>query len=265
MPEGGPVMRVRASPIGIAGWLLGMAPALAIADVAPVRLCANQLATPYADGRVLGHLPYAQVAAGELAAAPAGFAIGGPCVLHRDAVGDLARLLDAAAGVPGIGRRLRGVSCFRTVEHQRWVFCSRIGVDSRYPDAAARARFVGPPGYSEHATGYALDFGIRPSPGCADVDSCIAATPAGQWLLAHAPEYGFELSFPNGNAQGVAWEPWHWRWIGTSPDETGAAAARLLFATARARFAASPAVGAGPAPLVDQLPPVPQVPPPQAP
>ena len=108
-------------------------------------------------------------------------------------------------------------------------------------DATDRARSVAPPGYSEHATGYAIDFGVRPTRNCPDVSYCFASTPAGQWLLANAPDYGFELSFPAGNQQGVTWEPWHWRWVGTSADAPGAAAARRLFERARSLYPARPA------------------------
>ena len=189
-------------------------PSLAMAAT-PELLCPGQTALPGPDGRVLGHIPYAQVLDGNLVSAPAGFAAGESCLVHRDVAPDLARLLSAAAAAPGVGNRLRGVSCFRTVAHQRAVFCSQIGPNKRCKNAAERARSVGPPGFSEHATGYAIDFGLRPSPGCADVSPCIARTVAGQWLIAHARDYGFELSFPAGNAQGVTWEPWHWRWVGT--------------------------------------------------
>jgi D-alanyl-D-alanine carboxypeptidase len=217
------------------------APALAMA-ADPVQLCPGQAATPEPDGRVLGHIPYAEAPASELVTAPAWFAIGPPCRVQREMLPDLLKLLSAATATPGVGRTLRAVSCFRTVAHQREVFCSQIGPKKRCKDAAERARFVGPPGYSEHSTGYAIDFGVRPSPGCVDVDLCIATTPAGEWLIAHAPDYGFELSFPSGNAQGVTWEPWHWRWVGTGVTEPGAARARLTVARARAQFPALPAV-----------------------
>ena len=32
----------------------------------------------------------------------------------------------------------------------------------------------------------------------------------------HAFRYHFRLSFPADNHQGVAYEPWHWRWEGSS-------------------------------------------------
>ncbi|MEM1310980.1 MAG: D-alanyl-D-alanine carboxypeptidase family protein, partial [Cyanobacteria bacterium P01_H01_bin.153] len=37
------------------------------------------------------------------------------------------------------------------------------------------------------------------------------------WLETNAARYSFELSFPEGNAQGVQYEPWHWRYVG-DPD-----------------------------------------------
>lgn len=222
-------------------WGIGAAPALAMA-ASPEQLCSGQWVTPGADGRVLGHIPYREAPMSDLVSAPAGFALGLPCYVQRDAAPDLTRMLPAAAAAPGVGKVLRGISCYRTIEHQRSVFCSQIGPHKRCRDAAERARSVGPPGHSEHATGYAIDFGVRPNAGCGDVSPCLARTPAGLWLLAHAPEYGFELSFPTGNAQGVTWEPWHWRWVGASINTPGAARARLTFARARREFPASPQI-----------------------
>ncbi len=203
---------------------------------------ASELPPPMPDGRMFGHLPYAEAARTDLLVAPPGFSIGLPCLVHRDAAPDLTRMLAAAAATPGVGKSLYGVSCFRSVTHQRAVFC-RNYTPGICRDPIPRARFVGPPGYSEHATGYAIDFGVRPSPGCPDVDACVAATPAGRWLIAHAPDYGFELSFPTDNAQGVTWEPWHWRWVGTTVNALGAARARLTFARARTTYPGSPRVG----------------------
>ncbi len=218
-----------------------------MASASAEQLCVGQQVPPGPDGRVLGHLPYGQASAAELVYAPPAFAIGPPCRLRPEAAADLVRLLHAAALTPGLAGRIRAVSCYRTIDHQRAVFCGQIGPGKRCRDAAERARAVGPPGYSEHATGYAIDFGTRPSPGCGDVDACFARTPAGLWLIAHAAEFGFELSFPAGNAQGVTWEPWHWRWVGTASTIPGAGPARAIFARARAEFQALPMVPNDPA------------------
>jgi D-alanyl-D-alanine carboxypeptidase len=239
MPDIVPMVSGGISAIQLAARRRVLLPALTfIATAAP----ASDLPPPMPDGRMLGHLPYSEAARIDLVAAPPGFALGLPCLVHRDVAPDLARLLTAASLAPGVGKALRGVSCFRAIAHQRSVFC-RNAQPGICGDLPQRARFVGPPGYSEHATGYAIDFGVRPSsPGCADVDACVSATAAGRWLLAHAADYGFELSFPNGNAQGVTWEPWHWRWVGAHVNVPGAARARLAFARARASYPASPGV-----------------------
>lgn len=194
-----------------------------------------------ADGRMLGHLPYGEASPGDLAPAPAGFALKGGCRLRAEVLPDLSRLLDAARADASLVGTLHAVSCHRSLAWQQSVFCRNY--EPMAADAAsARAISVAPPGHSEHATGYALDFAIRPSNGCPDAEACMAALPAARWLLANAPRFGFELSFPGGNKQGVKWEPWHWRWVGTSAAEPGAARARLLFAQARRDFPAKPAV-----------------------
>lgn len=202
-------------------------------------LCIGQRVAAGPDGRLLGHLPYGQASEPELATMPLRFSIGAACKLRPEAAADLSRMLTGATAA-GLGGAIRAVSCYRTVNRQRSVFCGQIGPGKRCKNAAERARFVGPPGYSEHATGYAIDFGTRPSASCPDVDACFANTRAGRWLLANASSYGFELSFPAGNAQGVTWEPWHWRWVGTAPDAPGAGPARAIFARARSAFPAQP-------------------------
>lgn len=227
--------------VRIAVAVCGLLPAMALA-ADPVALCPGQQVYPGLDGRLLGHLPYAEAPASDLVSGPVGFALDVPCKVQRDVLPDLVRLLAAAAAAPGVGPRLRAVSCFRSIAHQRAVFCSQIGPRRRCRDAAERALSVAPPAYSEHATGYAIDFGVRPSPGCGDVEPCMAATATGQWLIAHAGEYGFELSFPAGNPQGVTWEPWHWRWVGTNVAVPGAVKARLAFTRARTNFPARPGI-----------------------
>jgi D-alanyl-D-alanine carboxypeptidase len=65
------------------------------------------------------------------------------------------------------------------------------------------------PGYSEHHSGRAIDI---TSPGTAVLEEAFEKSPAFEWLQAHAPAFGFQLSFPRGNRHGVAYEPWHWAW-----------------------------------------------------
>ncbi|MGR6328590.1 M15 family metallopeptidase [Sphingomonas sp. XXL09] len=211
-------------------------PLLTLATPALADICPAARSSMSDPGRVYGHLPYGDVAPGDLVPAPAGFALN-RCLVHRDMLPDLTRLLAAAAGDPAVMGTLRGLSCHRSIVSQAEVFCRE------HPNAAAeRAISVAPPGHSEHATGYVVDFAVRPANGCPDAEACMAATPAARWLVRNAPRYGFELSFPGGNRQQVKWEPWHWRWVGTSAAAPGAARARFLFGKARDLFPAQPAV-----------------------
>jgi D-alanyl-D-alanine carboxypeptidase len=224
------------SPVLSSLALLGVA-----AAPAQAQLCDGSNARVTADGRALGHLPYGDASPDELVAVPAALTVNG-CVMRRDMVPDLERLLAAAAGDPAVAGRILALSCHRSIARQQGVFCreAQTGADDR-------AISVAPPGHSEHATGFALDFAFRPRVnGCPDAEACVAATPAFRWLAANAPRYGFEMSFPAGNRQGVKWEPWHWRWVGATAEVPGAARARALFARARRDYPANPAVAVPP-------------------
>lgn len=191
------------------------------------------------DGRYFGHLPYGETPRDYLTATFDAAPPGKSCDVHRDVALPLARLMSAAraAGITG----LRAVSCFRGIQRQTDLFCG-AGFLGSCRDPADRARSVAPGGHSEHSTGYVVDFAAPGPLGCNDLDPCMSGTPGGLWLRDNAPKFGFELSFPPGNKQGVTWEPWHWRWVGVTPDEFGAKAARAVFARARAQYPASPAI-----------------------
>jgi len=206
---------------------------------------------------VLGHLPYGDVPPTELAEARTGFAVRGACRLRREVMPDLDRMLAAASLDPSTGGQLRGLSCHRSLTRQGGVFCR----ETPEGDPADRAVSVAPPGHSEHTSGYALDFAVRPASGCRDAEACMAASAPYRWLVANARLYGFEQSFPAGNRQGVKWEPWHWRWVGTQANAPGAARARVLFARARAEFPADPEVVSPPRVVPTIRPPEPPPPP----
>ena len=202
--------------------------------VSAATLCGTAVVEDPNTDAIFGHLPYAQANAADLVAAPSGFADPGCEALHRDAAAALNRLLAAARADPSVGSALYGVSCFRSVSRQTGIYCSR---GRSHAALVSRARTSAPPGHSEHATGYAIDFGDRRRRSC-EVSACFADTAAGRWLLANASTFGFEMSFPDGNSQGVAWEPWHWRWVGTSITPDGALTARATFSSARRRYPA---------------------------
>jgi zinc D-Ala-D-Ala carboxypeptidase len=176
-------------------------------------LCSAKYTQPVAgtDRRLLNHYPYDEAATADLVKVPAGFAAGSCALIHKDAAPHLTALI-AAAKKDGV--MVSGISCFRSIAYQRATFCKPDKLASQ-GGIVGRARSSAPPGYSEHATGYTLDFGDRAAPG-ANLDVRFANTKGGTWLAENAPRFGFELSFPKGNAQGVMFEPWHWRWVGTN-------------------------------------------------
>ena len=103
------------------------------------------------------------------------------------------------------------LSGFRSYEDQKYLFFDVKA--ERAQNATTRAEVSAPPGYSEHHTGYAVDVidGTRPD---TDLQISFETTPAYQWMQQNAARYGFELSFPRDNLQGIQYEPWHWRFVG---------------------------------------------------
>jgi zinc D-Ala-D-Ala carboxypeptidase len=193
-------------------------------ETGKVALCpgiSSERAALAADGTLLGHLPYANANPSDLTSPPASFASGNCAQMQGEAKLALERMIEAARATdPSIGDAMVGLSCFRSSTYQKEVFCRKVG-----QGFAARARASAPPGYSEHATGYVMDFGDRNHPQC-NLQTCFATTPVGEWLAANAGSYGFVLSFPKGNGQGVMYEPWHWRYEGSG-------SAKAVFANAR--------------------------------
>ncbi len=120
---------------------------------------------------------------------------------------------EMAAAAEAEGVHLVPLSGFRSIEDQQYLFFEVKA--ERGQTASDRAEVSAPPGYSEHHTGYAIDIGDGNSPGT-NLQVAFEETAAYAWLEANAPRYSFELSFPEGNDQGVQYEPWHWRFVGDS-------------------------------------------------
>ena len=103
------------------------------------------------------------------------------------------------------------ISGFRTIAEQQELFFEISKQRNQTP--AQRAKVSAPPGHSEHHTGYALDIGDGAVPSV-NLSTSFEKTAAFQWLQSNAAKYGFEMSFPPNNSQGVMYEPWHWRFVG---------------------------------------------------
>jgi len=107
------------------------------------------------------------------------------------------------------GVNLKVVSGYRSSHYQIQVFRRKFG--GKYPtndEMKARLKYSAPSGYSEHHTGLAVDIN--------ETEDWFKNTKEYEWLCKHACEYGFENSFPENNAQGLGFEPWHWRYVGTN-------------------------------------------------
>jgi len=157
-----------------------------------------------ADGRLLGHFPYPEVQSNKLTNLA-------PGVQLRSEAADAFDRLQRAAAADGIN--LVVLSAFRPVSLQRRLFFDVMA--ARNQSSRDRARVSAPPGFSEHSTGFALDVGDGSAPQT-NLTPSFDETPAFQWLEANAARYHFVLSFPQGNRQGVSYEPWHWRFEGST-------------------------------------------------
>ncbi|MDX9740051.1 MAG: M15 family metallopeptidase [Gammaproteobacteria bacterium] len=112
------------------------------------------------------------------------------------------RALSAAAAADGV--RLYIVSAFRSVDRQLELIERKLARGDALSDILS---VIAPPGFSEHHTGRAVDVGC---PEAAPLEREFDRTPAFRWLRSRAGEFGFLLSYPEGNPQGYQYEPWHW-------------------------------------------------------
>lgn len=96
------------------------------------------------------------------------------------------------------------VSGFRSIDYQARLIRKKLNAGQLVSDILA---VVAAPGYSEHHTGRAVDIA---SPGSRPLTEEFEESEAFRWLLQHAAEYGFFLSYPRDNPAGFIYEPWHW-------------------------------------------------------
>jgi zinc D-Ala-D-Ala carboxypeptidase len=185
----------------------------------PVRIAANPASVqqqPIENQIAYGHFPYAQANPSEL------------MIVSSYATGDNQRFesLNTEAGQALMqmmyaareeGVWIVSVSGFRTIEQQQKLFQDQV---KRRGSVEAAAKISAPAGFSEHHTGFAVDLADGKFPK-QDITLEFETTNAYRWLTRHAREFGFELSFKRNNSQGVSFEPWHWRYVG-SPNAVAA-------------------------------------------
>jgi LAS superfamily LD-carboxypeptidase LdcB len=123
--------------------------------------------------------------------------------IHSDVLPHLTNLIDDAKDD---GVNLKVVSAYRSFGEQETL---KYGYTVTYGSGANQ--FSADQGYSEHQLGTTVDFTTDEVGGAFN---SFANTDAYKWLLDHAYQYGFILSYPEGNTY-YQFEPWHWRFVGT--------------------------------------------------
>lgn len=125
----------------------------------------------------------------------------------EEEVAEALAALTAAAKADGV--KLKVLSAYRSYAEQNRLLKAKI---VEYGNEKLARRYVAEPGKSEHQTGLAVDLWDGSTRGVA-----FRRTKAGKWLWKHAREYGFILRYPPGKEKitGYAYEPWHFRYIGT--------------------------------------------------
>ncbi len=103
---------------------------------------------------------------------------------------------------------LQPLSGYRSVERQAESIRGKLAVGETIDEIL---RSIAAPGFSEHHTGRAIDIG---SSECLPLETAFAQTRAYAWLVLHAQDHGFRMSYPLDNAHGFVYEPWHWFWQG---------------------------------------------------
>ncbi|MEC0240841.1 M15 family metallopeptidase [Paenibacillus dokdonensis] len=128
--------------------------------------------------------------------------------LRKEAADALEKLF---AGAKDDGIELRAVSGYRSYKRQKSIY--ENNVKTKGEEYASRVSAV--PGTSEHQTGLTIDVS---SPSVKnELEENFGDSAEGQWLAAHAADYGFVIRYPKGeeDVTGYVYEPWHIRYIGT--------------------------------------------------
>lgn len=110
-----------------------------------------------------------------------------------------------------LGKRLLVESGYRSPAYQLYTFLYYL--PKHHYSLKETASWVALPGYSEHGAPHcqAIDFINEEGINGEDNVEEFERLPEYAWLLGHAQEFGFELSYPRGG-KGVTFEPWHWRY-----------------------------------------------------
>lgn len=131
-----------------------------------------------------------------------------------------AKALLSAAKSAGFDMAL--CSAYRTVEKSRELYNRKVNefLSAGYSEDIAKkeaAKWVAPPGTSEHHTGLAMDLVSSDYWGYySDLEHAYENFDSFKWMYEHCAEYGFILRYPKDKQDitGITYEPWHYRYVG---------------------------------------------------
>lgn len=112
-----------------------------------------------------------------------------------------------------INNAYRSVAVQQEVFDQKLAYYQQLGYDAATALEKTKAQ-VQEPGYSEHHTGYAIDFSKE--------NDSVSNEQMWAWLNKHASQYGFILRYSEAckPITKIEYEPWHYRYVGTEAAQT---------------------------------------------
>ena len=118
-------------------------------------------------------------------------------------------------------------SAYRTIEKSAELYNRKVKefINAGYDEENAKiqaARWVAPPGTSEHHTGLAMDLVSSDYWGYySDLEHDYENFDSFKWMYKHCAEFGFILRYPKDKQDitGITYEPWHYRYVGKEAAE----------------------------------------------
>ena len=144
--------------------------------------------------------------------------VGGYSVDAR--IADAANAMLAAARESGIS--LTVISGYRTMERSGILYSNKVQeyLNAGYSQSDAEAeaaKWVAPPGTSEHHTGLAMDIiSADYYTKYNDLVEAFENEPEAVWMRENCADFGFILRYPKDKEEvtGIHYEPWHFRYVG---------------------------------------------------
>lgn len=131
---------------------------------------------------------------------------GSELMLREDVITNLNAMLDDFYTETGHSDIII-ISGYRTAEQQQELYDADL--ESTGSDTST---LVAKPGYSEHETGYAMDFSLFDGENSGDYDG----TGEYSWINENCAHYGFVLRYPEEKTEitEIRYESWHYRYVG---------------------------------------------------